>query len=105
MESVITKKSLGFHSADTLTPAAACDQIVQGVQSAVAHRDQRKPYVLPTPITLEISFKSYTSAEIVSYLRSVERSDAHSIRYVGKDMADIMDFIVFLDYYSPEMTP
>jgi D-aminopeptidase len=54
---------------------------------------------------LEVSFKSYTSAEIVSYLRSVERSDAHSIRYVGKDMAEIMDFIVFLNYYNPDMTP
>jgi D-amino peptidase len=75
------------------------------VLSAVSHREQRKPYVLSAPITLEISFKSYTSAEIVSYLRSVERSDAHSIRFVGKDMAEVMDFIVFLNYYSPEMTP
>ncbi|HEY0745612.1 MAG TPA: M55 family metallopeptidase [Steroidobacteraceae bacterium] len=105
MESVITKQSLGFHSAESITPAAACDQIYQGVLSAVSHREQRKPYVLQTPITLEISFKSYTSAEIVSYLRSVQRSDAHSIRYVGKDMAEIMDFIVFLNYYTPEMTP
>ncbi|MEA3139407.1 MAG: D-amino peptidase [Gammaproteobacteria bacterium] len=105
IESVITKKSLGFHSAESLTPAAACDQIYQGVLSAVSHREQRKPYVLTAPITLEISFKSYTSAEIVSYLRSVERSDAHSIRFVGRDMAEIMDFIVFLDYYSPDMAP
>jgi D-amino peptidase len=105
MQSVITKKSLGFHSAESLTPAAACDQIYQGSLSAVAHRDQRKPYVLTTPITLDISFKSYTSAEIVSYLRSVERTDAHSIRFVGHDMAEIIDFIVFLDYYSPDMTP
>jgi D-amino peptidase len=105
IESVITKKSLGFHSAESLTPAAACDQIYQGVLSAVSHREQRKPYVLTAPITLEISFKSYTSAEIVSYLRSVERSDAHSIRFVGRDMTEIMDFIVFLDYYSPDMAP
>jgi D-amino peptidase len=105
MQSVITKKSLGFHAAETLTPAAACDQIYQGSLSAVSQRDQRKPYVLSTPITLDISFKSYTSAEIVSYLRFVERTDAHSIRFVGRDMAEVMDFIVFLDYYSPDMTP
>ena len=105
MQSVITKKSLGFHSAESLTPAAACDQIYQGALSAVSHRDQRKPYVLSTPITLDISFKNYTSAEIVSYLRSVERTDAHSIRFVGHDMAEVMDFIVFLDYYNPDMTP
>ena len=105
MQSVITKKSLGFHSAETLTPAASCDLIYQGAQAAVSRRDQRKPYVLAAPLTLEISFKSYTTAEIVSYLRSVERTDAHSIRFVGHDMAEVMDFIVFLDYYDPEMKP
>jgi len=105
MESVITKKSLGFHSAESLTPAAACDKIYQGALSAVTHRDQRKPYVVPSPITLDISFKNYTSAEILAYLRSVQRTDSHSIRFVGRDMAEVMDFIVFLDYYNPDMTP
>ncbi|HEX3948882.1 MAG TPA: M55 family metallopeptidase [Steroidobacteraceae bacterium] len=105
MQSVITKKSLGFHSAETLTPAAACDLIYQGALAAVTHRDQRKPYVVSTPLTLDISFKSYTTAEIVSYLHSVERVDSHSIRFVGHDMAEVMDFIVFLDYYDPEMKP
>jgi D-amino peptidase len=105
MESVVTKKTLGFHSAESLTPAAACDKILEGARQAVLHRDQRKPYVIATPVTLDISFKSYTSAEIVTYLHSVERTDSHSIRFVGHDMAEVMDFIVFLDYYSPEMTP
>jgi D-amino peptidase len=105
MDTVETKKSLGFHSAETLTPAVASERIYQGALAAVAHRDQRKPYVVSTPVTLDISFKSYTSAEIVSYLHSVERTDAHSIRFVGRDMAEVMDFIVFLDYYSPEMAP
>jgi D-amino peptidase len=105
MESVITKKSLGFHSAESLTPAAACDKIYQGALSAVTHRDKRKPYVVSSPITLDISFKNYTSAEILAYLRSVQRTDSHSIRFVGSDMAEVMDFIVFLDYYNPDMTP
>ncbi len=105
MESVVTKKNLGFHSAESLTPAAACEKIYQGALTAVAHRDQRKPYVLAAPITLDISFKNYTSAEIVSYLRSVERTDSHSIRFVGHDISEVVDFIVFLDYYNPDMTP
>jgi D-amino peptidase len=105
MQSVVTKKSLGFHSAESLTPAAACDKIYEGAMAAVAHRDQRKPYVITAPVTLDISFKNYTSAEILAYLRSVERTDSHSIRFVGRDMAEVMDFIVFLDYYDPDMTP
>jgi D-amino peptidase len=105
LTSVVTKKNLGFHSAESLTPASACEKIYQGALSAVSHRDQRKPYVLTAPITLDISFKNYTSAEIVSYLRSVERTDSHSIRFVGRDIEEVMDFIVFLDYYNPDMTP
>ena len=105
MESVVTKKTLGFHSAESLTPAAACDKIFEGARAAVLHRGQRKPYVVSSPVTLDISFKSYTSAEIVSYLRAVERTDSHSIRFVGHDMAEVMDFIVFLNYYNPDMTP
>lgn len=34
IETVETKKSLSFHSAETLTPAASCDRIFAGVKSA-----------------------------------------------------------------------
>lgn len=105
MDSVVTKKSLGFHSAETLTPAEATDRIYQGAMTAVLHRSQRKPYVLSTPVNLDISFKNYTVAEIVSYLHNVERTDSHSIRFVAKDMAEATDFIEFLDHYNPDMTP
>ncbi len=85
MESVITKKSLGFHSAESLTPAAACDKIYQGALSAVTHRDQRKPYVVPSPITLDISFKNYTSAEIcgLSAFGGAHGLSFHSLRGPG----------------------
>jgi D-amino peptidase len=105
MESVVTKKTLGFHSAQTLTPAAACEQIRRGVLAAVAHRDRRHPYVLATPITLDISFKHYQSAEILTYLRAVQRTDAHSIRFVGHDIAEVSDFLEFLDHYNADATP
>jgi D-amino peptidase len=105
MESVVTKTSLGFHSAETITPAAACEQIYQGALRAISHREQRRPYVIKTPIALEVSFKSYLPAEVLSYLRAVERIDAHSIRFVGRDMQEVSDFIDVLDNYSPDLAP
>jgi D-amino peptidase len=105
LESVVTKRSLGFHSAQTLTPALACERITQGVQKAVAHRDQRHPYVLAPPITLDISFKHYQPAEILSYLRTITRTDSHSIRFVGRDMKEVSDFIDFVDSYNPDAAP
>ncbi len=105
MESVETKKSLGFHSAETLTPAASCDKIYAGVKSAFARLRDFKPYVIKTPVTLEITFKNYTPAELLSYLRSVQRVDSHTIRFVGKDMDEIDDFEEFVGNYSSDLAP
>ena len=44
-------------------------------------------------------------AEILSYLRSVERIDSHTIRFVGHDMSEVTDFIDVIDWYNPDMTP
>jgi hypothetical protein len=49
--------------------------------------------------------KSLTALVLRVLARGIERTDAHAIRFVGRDMAEVMDFIVFLDYYSPDMTP
>ena len=105
LESVVTKTSLGFHSAQTTTPALACERIYQGVMKAVAQRDQRRPYVLTAPITLDVSRKNYQPAEILSYLHTITRTDSHSIRFVGRNMKEVSDFIDSLDYYNPDAAP
>ena len=105
IETAETKENLSFHSAETLTPAASCERIGAGVKSALARLHDFKPYTIKTPVTLEISFKNYTPAEMLSYLRSVERVDSHTIRFVGKDMAEVSDFVDVVDGYSPELAP
>ncbi|HYL86471.1 MAG TPA: M55 family metallopeptidase [Candidatus Angelobacter sp.] len=100
-----TKKSLGFHSAETITPEASCERIAAGVKAALHRLNEFKPYVLKTPITLELTFKNYTPAEILSYLRGVQRVDSHTIRFVGKDMAEVDDFVEFVDNYNADLTP
>jgi D-amino peptidase len=105
IETVETKKSLGFHSAETLTPAASCDKIYTGAKAAFARLHDFKPYVIKTPVTLEITFKNYTPAELLSYLRVVQRVDSHTIRFVGKDMDEIDDFEEFVGNYSSDLAP
>lgn len=105
IETVETKKTLGFHSAETLTPAASCDKIFAGVKSALARLHDFKPYVIKTPVTLEITFKNYTPAELLSYLRSVQRVDSHTIRFVGKDMDEVDDFEEFVANYNSDLAP
>jgi D-amino peptidase len=105
IETVETKKSLGFHSAETITPAASCEQIAAGVKAALGRTRELKPYVLKMPIQLEVTFKNYMPAEVLSYLRSVQRVDSHTIRFVGKDMEEVSDFVEFMDNYNADLTP
>jgi D-amino peptidase len=105
LPAVVTKASLGFHSAETLTPAAACDQIYAGAVEAFTHRDRLHPYIVPHPVTLDLSFKNYQPAELLSYLHVVQRVDSHSIRFVGQDMREVTDFIDVVDRYSPDLAP
>ena len=105
MDTVITKNNLGFHSAETLTPAASCDLIFDGVLHAMAHRAQRHATLITKPVTLELSFKNYMPAEVLSYLRSVERVDSHTIRFVGRDMAEVADFVDVVERYNPDLAP
>jgi D-amino peptidase len=56
-------------------------------------------------VTLELSFKNYLPAEVLTYLRSVERVDSHTIRFKGRDMLEVSDFLDFVDTYSPDLSP
>ncbi|HEX4240732.1 MAG TPA: M55 family metallopeptidase, partial [Steroidobacteraceae bacterium] len=105
LDTVTTKRALGFHSAETLTPAAACDQIYQGALAALTRSTPRRPFRVSHPVTLDLTFKSYLPAEILSYLRSVERTDSHSIRFTGRDMAEVADFLEVIEWYGPDLAP
>lgn len=105
IETAETKKNLSFHSAETLTPDASCERIAAGVKAALARLRDFKPYTIKTPVTLEVSFKNYMPAQMLSYLRIVQRVDSHTIRFVGKDMAEVSDFVDVVDGYSPDLAP
>lgn len=105
VETVETKRHLGFHAAETLTPAAAAARIGTGVRKALARRADFKPYRLTTPITLDVTFKNYRPAEVATYLKGIERVDSHTIRFRGADMLEISNFQVFLSNFSLELEP
>ena len=104
IEGAETKKALGFNSAITLTLEASYELIGQRVKAALGRLGNFKPYVVKTPVTLDVSFKNYRPVEMLSYLHSIQRIDSHTIRFVGKDMIEIADFVDFLDY-SPDLAP
>jgi D-amino peptidase len=105
LEGAVVKWSLGFHSARTLMPEAANALIREKVTAALGRLDDFRPYRLDGPIALEMTFKNYLPAEVLSYLPTVERVDAHTIRWIGADMREVSMFIEFATTYRADLTP
>ncbi len=100
-----TQKTISFHSANCLTPAASCRLIEQKVTAAFNRLSDFKPFILKTPVTLEVSFKHYRPVELLSYLRTVQRIDSHTISFTGEDMTEISEFLEFITGYSADIEP
>ena len=105
IEAAETKRTLGFHSASTLTPQASSALIGQRVRAALARLAEFKPYKVQTPITVDVSFKNYLPAEILAYLPLFERTDSHSVRFRAKDMVEASLIMEFIGEYRPDITP
>ena len=105
IEGAVVKEAFGFHSARTLTPAASQERIREAVTRALQNRSRFRPTPVKTPVTLEITFKNYRPAEILAYLPIVERLDAHSVRFVGKDILEVSRFLSFVTNYEPGLEP
>jgi D-amino peptidase len=105
VEGAVVKWASGFHSAKTLMPEAAYQLIRHKVKTAMGRIKEFKPYKVSTPVRLDVRFKNYRPSEVLSYLPIVERTDAHSIRFTGKDMVDVSKFLEFIVTYEPNLEP
>lgn len=105
VEGAVVKWASGFHSAKTLVPEASYVLIRDKARRAVGRIKDFKPYKLAAPIQLDVRFKNYRPSEMLSYLSIVERTDAHSIRFTGKDMVEVSKFLEFIVTYEPGLEP
>ena len=105
VEGATVKWNYGFHSARTMMPEAAYALIREKVKVAVGRIKDFKPYKPKAPLQLDVRFKNYRPSEILSYLSIVERIDAHSIRFIGKDMVEVSKFLEFIMTYEPGLEP
>jgi D-amino peptidase len=105
VEGAVVKWAYGFHSARTLMPEAAYELIRQKVKQAIGRIKDFKPYKIKTPVQLDVRFKNYRPSEVLSYLSIIERTDSHSVRFMGKDMIEVSKFLEFIMTYSPSLEP
>lgn len=105
LEGAVVKWNYSFHAARTLTPDAAYRLIRERAAAALRRLDDFTPFRLDTPVTLDVRFKNYRPSQILAYLPIVERTDAHSIRFVGRDMVEVSRFLEFLTNYNAGLVP
>jgi len=105
IEGAVVKWAKGFHSAETLTPEAGYEVIRTRTKSAIDRIGEFEPYVLDTPIELELTLKHYQPVELLGYLENVERVNSHTIRYVGEDIIEISNFLTFVTNFRVDLEP
>jgi D-amino peptidase len=105
IEAAETKRSLGFHSANSLTPAASVALIGERTRAALRRVQEFKPLKVQTPVVVDVSFKNYLPSEILAYLPLFERTDSHSVRFRAKDMVEASLVMTFLGEYRADITP
>lgn len=105
VETAPVKWAYGFHAARTLTPAAAREAIAAAVKRGMEKRGQIEVHRLPGPIEMEIRFKNYRPAEILSWLKPVRRVDAHAVAYTAADVVEAYRFLEFVLTYQVTLAP
>lgn len=105
IQGAVVKRAISFHSAETMVPKAAQELIRTRAREGVEQRGTARPWRLGGAVTLDVAFKHYRAAEIVAYLPNITRVDAHTIRFVGRNMIEVSKFIEFLNTYQADLSP
>ena len=105
LEGAVLKWSHGFHPATTVMPEVGREIIFEKVSAALGRLADFQPYRLEEPIRVEVSFKNYLPAELLSYLSIVDRVDSHTIAFTGEDMLEVSRFLAFWGRDRADITP
>lgn len=105
VEGAVVKRSISFHAAAVMTPDASQALIHAKAKAAVLRLKDFKATPAAGPFQLELSYKNYTPAEMMSYLPGTDRVDAHTIRFRARSIVDISRFIEFAISYRADLTP
>jgi D-amino peptidase len=91
---VIVKESIGFFSADSMSPEAAREAIAAGAVTALANAARAKPLRVEPPLELLVTFAKTEQADYVGWVPGFERAGARQVRFVHDDMATIFTSFV-----------
>lgn len=87
MATVVVKEAMGRHAAKSLAPAVACRLIRESVAKTLKRR--HTPFVLSTPITLEVEFSKTVEADMAELCPGAVRTAGRAVRYVHDEYREV----------------
>jgi D-amino peptidase len=84
---VVVKQALSRHAAQSVPPAVACRTIKEEVTRALERA--HKPFVLPSPITLEIEFALTIHADMAELCPGATRSAGRTVSFTHQDYREV----------------
>ncbi len=101
IEVAVVKESFGFNAAKMLHPEEARRLIRAGVERGVRQRNDIQPYVMESPVSLELRWEDPAMAEIVSLINGSERINGMTTKFTGDDMIEVVNFFEVIHHIRP----
>jgi D-amino peptidase len=95
---VETKVSIGYYSAESMSPSHACEELRAGAARAVDRLGEMQPLVMRPPIEMEIDTMRTSQADLLELVPGVRRTGSRSILYAADDFAQIYRALMVVIY-------
>ncbi len=87
IETAVVKQAGGIYTATVMPPVESQRLIRERVKAGIARLPSLKPYVIKTPVNVEIDMGTTADAEIWSWMPGFVRA-RNAVRYTAKDMLE-----------------
>ncbi len=104
VETVTTKRSIGYFAASGAPPARVRDDIRAAAGQAMIRAGEISPFILSGPLIVDLTLKWPLMAETLAYLPTFERTGALSVRFEAADAATLAKQLQFLLTVLPSLT-
>jgi D-amino peptidase len=84
---VVVKEAVSRHAARSVAPAVACRMIREGATAALQR--QRKPFVVPPPVTIEVDFAQTIHADMAELCPGTVRTGGRTVAYTHADYGEV----------------
>src|SRR5881396_373890 len=84
---VVVKQAVGRQAAQSVAPAVACRMIREGVTAALKRR--RRPFVLGSPVTIEVDFALTSHADVAQLCPGATRTGGRTVTFTHADYREV----------------